>query len=252
MQVPNRPKPTLVDAYEGYYGTLSEFRKITVRFWKSRSKMYTNISLLCSIFPTHILASSDNGFMNEFQINSIEECYKFYKIWVNMEFYMRNWKYCEYYIGKDLVYINKLDFYIRNLLKGVEYPEIKQLDYSAEIKVLRGKWVNEKLLYNIVKSLFPNYTVLFHFRAEWLENLELDIFIKEISVGIEYQGIQHYEAIKHWSGEKGLKHRQYNDMRKKTLCQNMGVKILYFDYTENISLSYVEKKITNFLYHSSL
>lgn len=247
IKTPNRPKPSLVDAYNGYYGTLSEFRIITVKFWKCRSNKYTDISLLCSIFPTHIIASANNGFINEFKINTLEECYTYYNIWVKMEFYMRNWKYCEYYIGDDLVYINEIDCYIRNILKGVKYPQIKQLDFNTELKILRGKWVNEKLLYNIIKSLFPNNTVIYHFRAKWLENLELDIFIKELSIGIEYQGIQHYEVINHWGGEKGLKHRQYNDTRKKILCEKKGVKILYFNHTENLTYNYIEKKITEFL-----
>lgn len=164
-----------------------------------------------------------------------------------MEFCMRNWKYCEYHIGNDLVYLNELDCYIRHILKDIKFPEIKQLDYNSELKLLRGKWVNEKLLYDIIKSIFPNYTTVFHFRTKWLENLELDIFIKEISVAIEYQGIQHYEVINHWGGIEGLKHRQHNDERKKILCENMGVKLLYFDYTENISHEYVKKKIAKFL-----
>jgi hypothetical protein len=36
-------------------------------------------------------------------------------------------------------------------------------------------------------------------------------------IAIEYQGIQHYKAIKHWGGEKGLQKRQADDKKNMKL-----------------------------------
>lgn len=240
---PNRPKPYLVDAYNGYYGNLKEFHIIIVRFWECRSPMYNDASLLCSAFPEHALPTSSNGFMNQFRIRSIEECYEYADVWNAMEFYTRNWKYCEYYIGSEPVYHNELDCYIRNILKDVNFPEIKKVNPDAELKIRRGKWVHEKLLYNIVKSLFPNFNTIYHYRASWLENLELDIYIEDLRIGIEYQGIQHYKTVKHWGGAEGLAKRKYNDMKKRKLCSENGVILVYFEYTEPITNTYVRNKL---------
>lgn len=247
ITIPNRPKPHLGEASDSYYGTLKEFRSIVVRFWESRSYMYNDACLLCSIFPEHILASANNGFMNEFHIRNIKECYEYFYVWNRMEFYIRNWKYCEYYIGSDSVYHNELDCYIRNILKGVTFPDIETLNPDTELKNHRGKWVHEKLLFNIITSIFSKYTVQFHYREKWLEKLELDIFIEELAIGIEYQGIQHYQVIKHWDGEDGLKKRQANDAKKRKLCKENGITLIYFNYTEPINNSYVRKKLKKFL-----
>lgn len=163
--IPNRPKPFLSEAYEKYFGSSQQFFKIVVRFWKCRSPMYNDASLLCSVFPEHTLPTLDNGFMNEFHIRSIEECYEYANIWNTIEFYIRNWKYCEYYIDSNPVYHNELNYYIKSLLKDVTFPDIKQANPKAELKLRRGKWINEKLLYDIVRSLFPNCNVIYHYRA---------------------------------------------------------------------------------------
>lgn len=185
--------------------------------------------------------------MNEFHIRSLEECYKYSKVWCTLEFYIRNWKYCEYYIGADPVYHNEVDCYIRNILKGITYPEIKVIIPEIELKKLRGKWVNEKLLYNIVEEIFTDCTVLYHYRPRWLEGLELDIYVKDFKLGFEYQGIQHYQVIEHWGGEDGLRKRQFNDAKKKDLCIEHGVRLIYLDYTEPLTNAYVQNKITRIL-----
>ena len=247
IMLPSRSKPYLAEAYNGYYGNLKEFFTITVRFWESTSPMYNDASLLCSLFPEHISPSANNGFMNEFRIRNIEECYKYSEIWFTMEFYIRNWKYCEYYIGPDPVYHNELDCYIRNILKGATFSGIKIIDPEKELRKLHGKWAHEKRLLNIVESLFPDCIVLYHYRSKWLENLELDIYIEDFKTGIEYQGIQHYQVVNHWGGIERFKQRQLNDKKKKILCKKNGVTLIYFDYTESITNTYVKNKLTKYI-----
>ena len=247
ITLPNRPKPYFVEAYNGYYGTLKEFRTIVVRFWESRSYMYNNAYLLCSAFPEHISASASNGFMNEFHIRDIQECYQYFEAWVMMEFFIRNWKYCEYYIGSEPVYHNELDCYIRNILKGVAFSDIKVINPDAEIKNRRGKWVHEKLLFDIISSIFSEYNVQFHYRGKWLEMLELDIFIEELAIGIEYQGIQHYQPIAHWGGQEGFTKRRLNDLKKKRLCEKNGVQLVYFTYKEKITSQLIMERLGPYL-----
>lgn len=247
IKSPNRPRPSLVEAYNGYYGNLKQFYAIVVRFWESCSPSYIDASILCATFAEHISPTESNGFLNEFHIRSIDECYKYSAVWYEIEFYIRNWKYCEYYIGSDLVYHNELDCYIRNITKNIVYPNIKIIDPVVELKKRREKWIHEKHLFDIVKQLYGNYVVSFHYRAKWLEHLELDIFIEDLKMGIEYQGIQHYQVVEHWGGIDGLRQRQLNDTKKKMLCERYGVTLIYFDYTEPITNAYVKHKLTTIL-----
>jgi hypothetical protein len=108
-----------------------------------------------------------------------------------------------------------------------------------------GKWKSETILYTIVQNLFSNYKIKRHFRPKWLEGLELDIYVDELNLGIEYQGQQHFSAIGKFGGEEGLKKVQERDKRKKEICDNVGIKLLYFLHNEFLSSELVSKKINN-------
>lgn len=105
-------------------------------------------------------------------------------------------------------------------------------------------WINETTLKHIVESLFPDCTVISHYRPKWLLGLELDIYVSELKLAFEYQGIQHFYPIQHWGGVKQLKIQQEHDARKKQICDELGVTLVYFDYTEDINTEYVKTKIT--------
>jgi hypothetical protein len=67
-----------------------------------------------------------------------------------------------------------------------------------------NRWTSETILYQLVESNYPEHTIERHYRPGFLDGLESDIFLKDAEVGIEYQGIQHYEPVDHWGGEEGL------------------------------------------------
>jgi len=104
-------------------------------------------------------------------------------------------------------------------------------------------WTSETILYYIIKKLYPKFEILRHYRPKFLERLEIDIFIKDLNIAIEYQGIQHYKPIKHWGGEDALEKLKKRDAKKKNLCEQNNVKLIYFEYNENLSDDYVYKKM---------
>lgn len=111
----------------------------------------------------------------------------------------------------------------------------------------RNGYKNEKKLYYAVVKNFANYTITRHYHADWLENLELDIYIEEPNIGIEYQGIQHYKPLKHWGGEEGFITRRANDIRKKNLCQAHGTRLIEFTYLDEITEDFVKETISQYL-----
>jgi len=103
-------------------------------------------------------------------------------------------------------------------------------------------WTSETILYYIIRSLFPDKTIIRHYRPEFLQGLELDIYIKELKIGIEYQGIQHYKPIDHWGGLESFNKLKERDKKKKKICESLSIPIIYFKYDEGLNDNIVLKK----------
>lgn len=114
-------------------------------------------------------------------------------------------------------------------------------------KKIGEAWISETILYYIVKKLFPEYEIKRHYRPKILEGLELDIYVEDINLGIEYQGIQHYKPIKHWGGEESLKKLKARDKKKRKLCDKNNINLLYFEYTDDLNEDFVKDKIKSIL-----
>lgn len=104
-------------------------------------------------------------------------------------------------------------------------------------------WTSETILYYIIKKIYPKYTVHRHFRPKFMEGLELDIYIEELKIGIEYQGIQHYKPVKHWGGKESLIQLKERDARKKKLCEKLDIPLIYFEYNDGLSDEFVLQKL---------
>jgi len=104
-------------------------------------------------------------------------------------------------------------------------------------------WASETLLYQLASEVLPGEKVIRHYRPEFLERLELDIFFPNLQLGIEYQGAQHFQAIDHWGGKEALMRTQSRDGRKKDLCIKCGIKLVYFYHTEQLSIDLVRSKL---------
>lgn len=137
-------------------------------------------------------------------------------------------------------YIHKVIWKRYLSLKKIVTDEVKS---SFKLK----KWVNESLLANLIKELFKDLTIYRNYRPEILEGLELDVYIRELNVGIEYQGIQHEKPVKLWGGEEALSIRIANDKRKAKLCKKYGIELIYFWYYEDINKELVIKKLGKYI-----
>lgn len=95
------------------------------------------------------------------------------------------------------------------------------------------KWKSEAQLYTLTSSLYTD--AIYQYHPKWLGMQSLDIYIPSLSIGIEYQGKQHYKPIEHFGGEKHFLHQQANDRKKKALCAENGVTLIEWPYTEPIN-----------------
>lgn len=108
-------------------------------------------------------------------------------------------------------------------------------------------WVSEMLLYHLVCELMPNIEILMHYRPEWLEGLELDIFIPKYRIGIEYQGQQHFHPIKVWGGEDALKKVKSRDKKKVKLCKNNDVDLIKVNYFDSLTKEFIKDILYSYL-----
>lgn len=74
--------------------------------------------------------------------------------------------------------------------------------------------------------------------TNWLGRLELDFYLPQYNIGIECQGLQHFEPISYFNGDEGLKHTIERDKRKLKLCNENNLKLLYYS---NLGIQYPYK-----------
>jgi len=136
----------------------------------------------------------------------------------------------------------------------IDKSQIKEIQHIVENAVrtkfghkkVGESWVNETILFNIVKSMYPKFHIFHHYRPGFLNGLEIDVFIQELNLGIEYQGIQHFKPFKHLGGKESYEKLKIRDKLKKNLCQNMGIRLIYINYDEDVSEFLIKSKISDF------
>ncbi len=244
--VPNRPKPTYAEACRSKYAYSLLYEPCRIRFWKSSSKNYETAVFISSLFPLHELASTSNQFCCSIIVNTELEFYTYFDAIGKLFSLIYKWKYKEFYIGNEICYPDEFWIYMHQIIRHTSFTS-KKMDINAELKGFRIKWKTEKELYYIIKNLFVNETVFSHYRVHWLGRLELDVYIDDYKIGIEYQGIQHFIPIEHWGGEQGLAKRCLNDKRKKELCVQNGVHLIYFYYYEKITDDLVRERLLPYI-----
>lgn len=105
-------------------------------------------------------------------------------------------------------------------------------------------WVSESLLAKIVAQVFFGEDLIRHLRPDWLEGLELDIWLPGRKLAIEYQGQQHFHPIEAWGGTDALTALQARDVRKAELCTALGIRLVAVDYTEPLTEAHVASRLT--------
>lgn len=88
-----------------------------------------------------------------------------------------------------------------------------------------------------------NCDLEFDKRLPWLDKQSLDIYSQKYNFAIEYNGIQHYEPISFFGGEKYFKYIQELDNKKIQLCNknNCKIWIVKYNYSELEYLNLVDQ-----------
>lgn len=112
-----------------------------------------------------------------------------------------------------------------------------------DLPLIGEKWISETTLFKLIKQIYKDKEVVFHSRPNWLQGLELDIYIPEERLAIEYMGKQHYEPVSFFGGEESFLSLVERDKRKKDICIKNDIVLIHFDYRMAVSKESILKLI---------
>jgi hypothetical protein len=98
-------------------------------------------------------------------------------------------------------------------------------------------------LYREIKNHFPTLNVIHHGSPKWLGNQHFDIWIPELNVAIEYQGLQHDKPVEYFGGKEAFKRNKERDQLKLKKCLNNNCKLI------EVRPGYVFKEIIKQITH---
>lgn len=127
---------------------------------------------------------------------------------------------------------------LREKARTLYFEEKQFLVDNNQLDVI---WKGEYEMYLLAKKLYPD--AIYQYHCEWLGRQSLDVYIPSISVGIEYQGIQHYEPVDHFGGKDAYLHRVELDNQKRQLCTANNVKLLEWRYDSPLTKNALSKQI---------
>lgn len=104
-------------------------------------------------------------------------------------------------------------------------------------------WISESILFKLVSRLFGDQKILRHHRPEWLDGLELDIFLPGQRLAFEYQGQQHFFPIAAWGGKRALAALRVRDRMKRQICERLGIRLVAIDFTESLTEEHIMARL---------
>jgi hypothetical protein len=137
---------------------------------------------------------------------------------------------------------------------GCDIQSILEVCYPEESWEFRKKQQASKrsvqfaLLFQIMK-LFPKYWIIEEYKASNITysesgcNVEIDLFIPTINLGIEYQGEQHYNEMNQWFGPSHLFHSR--DKYKDFICNIHSISLVTVPYWWDRSIHSLSSTIIN-------
>lgn len=113
------------------------------------------------------------------------------------------------------------------------YFAIKNPIAEIVIKDYFAKDAEVKLLEPMFSEDFShNYRI--RIANDKMKGQSLDMFIPELSMGIEYQGLQHYESVDVFGGVEGLQNTRRRDEIKRKKCKEKGVRLIEWHHNTDI------------------
>lgn len=127
-----------------------------------------------------------------------------------------------------------------------KHGEFKQIAQNHLKGCNCPKCTCSKIEDEIIRFLTKN-NILFEHRAhfKWLGRKHLDFYLPEYNVGIECQGIEHFEPRDFFGGKNDYAKTIKRDKEKKHLCDKNGLKLLYYTNLKDYNIFLGKSLIKN-------
>lgn len=142
--------------------------------------------------------------------------------------------------GNHIDIFSQFKQYVKQNPASFREEVTKILVQLYDSKELPNRWISELSLYLLVRESFLD--TIYQYRAEWLGQQSLDMFIPSHNIAIEYQGKQHYEPVAVFGGDEHFTRQKERDAKKRKLCKEKGIILIEWRYTTPIT--YHELKVS--------
>lgn len=106
-------------------------------------------------------------------------------------------------------------------------------------------WVSETLLYEQLRTLFPDLRIEREASPEWLGRMRFDVLFPDVGVAVEYQGEQHYRPVEVFGGAEGFERASERDRLKRELAEKAGVTVVEFRHDEVLTDEEVQERVAS-------
>jgi len=134
---------------------------------------------------------------------------------------------CSKFNDKVIIICDKHGEFIQrancHVVNGYGCPICKQ---SKGEKEIRNFLINNNI------NFIPQHTFK---NCKNINILPFDFYLPDYNTCIEYNGVQHYEIVNYFGGEKEFKKRISRDKIKKEYCYNNNIPLLIIKYNDNIT-----------------
>ena len=136
--------------------------------------------------------------------------------------YNRSWEY-------GLVN-NRVDIMTNSLivyeLKKIVASATKEFRENKGLSPVVVQWASEQYLLDKIKTIFSDQIVIGQGSPCWLEGQRFDVWLPEVNLAIEYNGLQHYEPVEHFGGVVGFEATKKRDEQKRIKCNANDTSLL--------------------------
>lgn len=141
--------------------------------------------------------------------------------------------YASFFMQRYAPWVYK-DVYERFGLSG--YISLKSNEIRESENILREKlgvykigekWVSETAMYHLIRTLVGDrFEVIHHARPAFLNGMEYDVFIPQLHLAFEYDGVQHERAVDFFGGEKSFKKTKERDKAKNEISAKERIRLV--------------------------
>lgn len=190
----------------------------------------TPITIICNIHGEFLQKPSDH-----INFCGCQKCGKAYKR-SKEEFIKESSKiHNNFYIYDKIEYINTKHKIIITCPNHGDFEQFPERHLTGQ-GCPKCNLKSQNKLFEKLKNSFNTVEILWEFSPNWLEKQRFDIYLPELNIAIEYNGIQHYEIKNNlFGGKEGFIKTQERDKLKREKCRlnNCTLFEVKYDYDDN-------------------